>query len=68
MYSSGSLANSDKNHHPDRHIMVTIGTNKIGDIDQTGVIIESSRFPVGFADNVLFSGRAFPEITKGIIY
>ena len=48
--------------------MVTIATNKTGDIDQTGVRVESTRFPIGFADNVLFSGRGFPEIAEGKVY
>jgi len=39
---------------------VTISTNKDGDIDQTNATGESSVYPIGFADNVLFSGRAFP--------
>ena len=48
--------------------MVTIATNKNGDINQTGVSIESTKFPIGFADNVLFSGRGFPEFTEGKLY
>ncbi len=39
---------------------MTISTNKDGDIDQTNATGESSKYPIGFADNVLFSGRAFP--------
>ena len=39
--------------------MLTYGTNKDGDIDQTGVSYESSKFPVGFHNKVLFSGRTF---------
>ena len=39
---------------------MTISTNKDGDIDQTNATGESSVYPIGFADNVLFSGRAFP--------
>ena len=68
MYYLASLANSNKNHHPERHVMVTIATNKTGDIDQTGVLHESSKFPIGFANNVLFSGRGFPEFMDGILY
>ena len=41
--------------------MVTIATNKTGNIDQTGITQESTKFPVGFAENVLFSGRGFPQ-------
>lgn len=60
-YSACSLANSDKNTRPESHLLVTIATNKTGDISvdedlQTG----STTFPIGFADNVLFAGRIFP--------
>ena len=30
-----SLANSDKNTKPGTHLLVTVGTNSAGDIDQT---------------------------------
>ena len=40
--------------------MLTIATNKDGDIDQTNEEFESSVFPVGFHDKVLFSGRTLP--------
>ena len=68
MYSLASLANSDKNDQPNSHLLVTIATNKNWDIDQTDVDRESSKYPVWFADNVLFSGRGFPEHTEGVIY
>jgi len=55
MYSLSSLANSNKDTDPDSHLIVTIATNKSGDINQTGITQESSKFPVGFAGNVLFS-------------
>ena len=67
-YSLASLANSDKNDQPNNHLLVTIATNKNGDIDQTGVDRESSKYPVWFANNVLFSGRWFPEHTEWVIY
>ena len=54
------MANSDKNNFPNSHLLVTVATNKDGDIDQTNATGESSKYPIGFADNVLFSGRAFP--------
>ena len=54
------MSNSDKNTHPDSHLMVTIATDKTGDIDQTKETGISSKFPIGFADNVLFAGRIFP--------
>ena len=62
LYSNASMANSDKNDRPGYHLMVTIGTDKTGDIDQTNVTNpgNGSKFPVGFSDNVLFSGRTFP--------
>ena len=60
LYSTPSFANSDKNTHPDSHLMVTIATDKTGDIDQTNETGISSNFPIGFADNVLFAGRIFP--------
>ena len=60
MYSLSSLANSNKNDYPNCHLLVTVATNKDGDIDQTNTTTESSKFPIGFANSVLFSGRAFP--------
>ena len=59
-YSLASLANSDKNTQPGSHLIVTIATSPSGDIDQTNEIYESSKFPVGFHKDVLFSGRSFP--------
>jgi hypothetical protein len=59
-YSLCSMANSDKNTHPGSHLLVTVATNSSGDIDQTNERYESSKFPVGFANDVLFAGRAFP--------
>jgi len=43
-----------------RHIMITFGTNKDGDIDQTNEEAESSKFPVWFHNKVLFAWRTFP--------
>ena len=60
-YSLASLANSDKNTQPNSHLIVTIATNKNWNIDQTNEIYESSKYPVWFKDNVLFSWRAFPR-------
>ena len=59
-YSLCSMANSDKNTQPGSHLFVTVATNPSGDIDQTNEIYESSKFPVGFHNDVLFSGRSFP--------
>ena len=63
-----SFANSDNNTHPKRAVYPTIATNKDWNINQTGITQESSRYPKHFADNVLFSGRGFPEIREGKIY
>ena len=42
-----SLANSDKNTKPGAHLLVTVGTNAAGDIDQTKEEeIRGSKFPV----------------------
>ena len=60
MYSLASLSNSDKNTDPNTHLIVTIATDHDWVIDQTNEYLESSKFPVWFADNVLFSWRAFP--------
>ena len=60
-YSLASMANSDKNTQPNSHLLVTIATNKNWDIDQTNETYESSKFPVWFKNNILFSGRAFPR-------
>ncbi len=60
-YSLASMANSDKNSQPNSHLLVTIATNKNGNIDQTNETYESSKFPVWFKNNILFSGRAFPR-------
>ena len=67
-YSLASLANSDKNTQPTSHLLVTIATNRNGDIDQTGVDWESSKYPVWFANNVLFSWRGFPQEREWVIY
>ena len=60
MYSLASLSNSDKNTDPKTHLIVTIATDHDWVIDQTNEYLESSKYPVWFADNVLFSWRAFP--------
>ena len=61
IYSAfGTGANSDKNYDPDNHLMITIATNKDGDLDQTHAAYNSSRFPVGFHEKSSFAGRTFP--------
>lgn len=68
MYSLASLSNSNNNDQPNSHLIVTIATNKDGNIDQTNVTRESSKYPVWFKDNVLFSWRWFPQHREGVIY
>ena len=67
MYSLQSLANGKNNAVADMALLVTVGTNAVGDVDQSNEDISSSLFPVGFHDKVLFAGRAFPkhELTEG---
>ena len=59
-YSLASMGNSDRNTIPNSHLLVTIATDRDWVIDQTDETLSSSKFPVWFADNVLFSWRAFP--------
>lgn len=68
IYSFQSLANGKNDANADMALLVTIGTNGKGDIDQTDEIYESSLFPVGFHDKVLFAGRAFPghNLNEGV--
>ena len=68
MYSLASLSNSDKNTQPNSHLLVTIATDKNWDIDQTDVDRESSKYPVWFSNNILFSWRWFPQEREGVIY
>lgn len=62
VYSEQSRAHNKTDNILDRHLMLTIGTNHNGDIDQTNNIYNSSKFPVWFHDKVLFAWRAFPYI------
>ena len=55
LYSLASLSNSNKNTDPNTHLLVTIATDRDWIIDQTNETVSSSKFPVWFADNVLFS-------------
>ena len=61
VYSGRSRAHSKDDNILDRHLLITFGTNKNGDINQTTEIVESSKFPVWFHDKVLFSWREFPK-------
>ena len=60
VYGSRSRAHSKNDNTLDRHLLITFGTNKDGDIDQTNEDGESSKFPVWFHDKVLFSWHTFP--------
>lgn len=60
VYTWLSTAHDKIDNTLNRHIMITFGTNKNWDIDQTNEKSESSKFPVGFHDKVLFSGRTLP--------
>jgi len=59
-YSFLSNTNGKNDEVANYHLIGTFSTNKNGDVDQTNENYESSRFPVGFHDDVCFSGRAFP--------
>ena len=61
VYSLASMSNSKKNSRPGSHLLVTIATDADGDIDQTNEVYESSKYPIWFANNMLFSWRAFPK-------
>ena len=60
IYGLQSYANGKNDAVADRALLVTVGTNDKGDVDQTDERTSSSRFPVGFHDKALFAGRAFP--------
>ena len=68
LYSLQSFANGINDAIADMALLVTVGTNDTGDCDQTGETTSSSRFPVGFHDKVLFSGRAFPSQALSGVY
>lgn len=55
-----SSANWKNDEILDRHIMVTIGTNKDGNADITNKTNQTSKFPIWFHPKVLFSWRMFP--------
>ena len=68
-YSLQAFANGKNDTNADIALLVTVGTNAKGDIDQTDEVCASSVFPVGFHDKVLFAGRAFPyhSVNSGCI-
>ena len=61
VYSLPSITNWKNDTETDRHLIVTIWTNKNWDINQTNEIYESSKFPVWFHPDVLFAWRTFPK-------
>lgn len=66
-YSGFSFANGKNDTKANRHLIGTFATDKNGDIDQTDEIAESSVFPIGFHNDVCFSGRDFPYYNNGKI-
>ena len=68
IYSEASMGNSKNNSRPNSHLLITVATDADGNIDQTGITYESTKYPVWFAKNSLFSGRGFPYLTEWKIY
>ena len=63
-----SQANNKNDAVIDKHIMITVATNKKGDVDVTNAV-SGSKYPVGFHPDILFSGRSFPYHTlSGNVY
>jgi len=60
VYSLPSSTNWKNNTDPNNHLIVTIWTNSSGNIDQTNETYSSSKYPVWFHNNNLFSWRTFP--------
>ena len=60
IYSLQANANWKNDSNASIALFATVWTDKDWDINQTNEIYESSMFPVGFHDKVLFSWRAFP--------
>ena len=61
-YTSLSAAHDKNDNKLDRHILITIGTNKDWDVDQSNELYNGSKFPVWFHDKVLFAWRTFPFV------
>ena len=67
VYDGVSCANGKNDPVVDRHMMVTVGTNPVGDVDVAQLTI-GSKYPLGFHKDVLFAGRLFPYMdTDGIV-
>ena len=60
-----SSANWKNDKILDKHIMVTIGTNKDGNSDRTDWKYGVSKYPIWFHPKVLFSWRMFPYHDSG---
>ena len=54
-YVEASRAHNKNDVILDRHLMLTVSTDEDGDIVQTNEKGESSVFPIGFHDKVLFA-------------
>jgi len=61
VYCEWSRAHNKTDNTLDRHLFLTISTDKTGDIEQTNEDEESSKFPVWFHNKVLFAWRDFPS-------
>ena len=57
---TASYTNGINDPIADKHNIVTIATCEAGDFDFTDYNVESTCFPIGFHDDVLFAGRQFP--------
>ena len=68
LYADQSMANGKNDAEADMAYFLSVGTNAAGDADQTGYIYESSLFPVGFHDKVLFAGRTLPLLDNDGTY
>lgn len=63
IYALVSMANWKNDNNIDKHVLVTIATNKDWDVDQTNEVYGKSKFPVWFHDKILFAWRAFPYVS-----
>ena len=58
-----SYTNGKNDINADRHHIITIGSSKSGVMDYSDDPPPHACFPIGFHDDVLFAGRAFPHIS-----
>lgn len=59
-YTAMSASHDKNDEIIDKHILVTIATNKDWDTNQTNQTNGGSKFPIWFHDKVLFAWRIFP--------